>query len=131
MRHIIQECAQPFFHRKLALQQLEKELKALEDTSRYPIIAAQLLLKDITQGHRLQASDRAQCEAWALALAASTGNPRPEFNINPLTGEPYDEQSSSGYMTIGNIDRLEQTLVARVPRFENKKEKAGFSLSDE
>jgi hypothetical protein len=129
MRRIIQQCEEPYFKRKQSLLQVGTELKELEETSQYPIIAARFLLPDINQGHRLQAADRARCEGWALALAAATGNPRPAFDVNPLTGEPYAEQESPTHITIGNIDTLNPTLVARVPRL--KKEKASFSLSDE
>ena len=130
MRQIIQDCEEPYYRRKQALLQVGTALKELEETSQYPIIAARFLLPDINQGHRLQTADRARCEAWALALATATGNPRPAFDVNPLTGEPYDEQNSPTHTTVGNIDMLNPTLVARVPRLKKKKA-ASVSLSDE
>jgi hypothetical protein len=130
MRRIIQQCDEPYYRRKETLHEVETELRELEDTSQYPVIAAKLLLKDIALGHRLQAADRALCEAWALALAGSTGSAQPEFGVNPLTGEPYKVQTSPNHLTVGNIDLLEQTLVARIPRLQEK-EAASLSFGDE
>jgi hypothetical protein len=44
---------------------------------------------DIRKGHAIQAQDRANWEAWALALALATRREIPPYRINPLTGEKY------------------------------------------
>ena len=120
MRRIIQQCDEPYYRRNVTLREIAAELQELEQTSRYPIIAARLLLDDLARGHRLQAADRARCEAWALALAAATGLPRPPLNVNPLRGEPYSEKTSPAQVTVGNIDSRETALVARVPCLRQK-----------
>jgi hypothetical protein len=120
MRRVIQRCDEPYYRRKETLAEIEAELRQLEQTSGYPIIAAKFLLSDMARGHRLQAIDRARCEAWALALAASTRRAKPPFDLNPLTGAPYSEQTSPRDLTIGNIDSQQPTFVARVPRLKRE-----------
>jgi hypothetical protein len=48
-----------------------------------------MLLPNIENGHRLQAKDRALCEAWATALSLGAGRKPPPYSVNPLTGQPY------------------------------------------
>ncbi len=108
--------AQPYYERRKTLRQLAAELQELEDTSRYPIIAARFLFADIDRGHRVQAADRARCEAWALALAAAAGQPRPSYDVNPLTGEAYREFNTPGQASVSDIDAMHPERVARVPR---------------
>ncbi len=89
MRRIIAACDEPYFQRKEVLQEVRHELNARRDTSLYPTVAAMLLMEDIERGHRLQARDRALCEAWLLALSAATGESLPPLKVNPEAGEPY------------------------------------------
>jgi hypothetical protein len=89
MRRIIESCGRPYYERAAVFDAIDAELRSREDTPEYPLVAARLLLPKIRDGHAVQARDRANWQAWMLALALATGrNPLP-YRVNPLSGKPY------------------------------------------
>ena len=90
MRKIIESCSQPYFTRLTLFDSIGDELQEKRISPEFPIVATWvLLLPDIRKGHAIQARDRANWEAWALALALATGRQAPPYRVNPLTGKEY------------------------------------------
>lgn len=96
MRDVIAACEQPFYRRREVFVRTRLRLNELEDTPEYPVIAGRMLLGDIEQGQRIQAEDRAACEAWCLALALAAGQSPPPYQLNPLSGKPYQVELLPG-----------------------------------
>ncbi|MHB8900850.1 MAG: hypothetical protein ACYC6Y_19035, partial [Thermoguttaceae bacterium] len=69
----------------------------------FPLVSGRFLLLDIEKGHVIQARDRANCEAWALALALACGDQPPDTTDNPLTGRPYRVQRDGKAILIYDI----------------------------
>jgi hypothetical protein len=88
MRQMIEGCRLPYFARAPLLQRIRQELADLEQTPRYPLVAAERLLTDFEIVHRRLAADSARAEAWELAFRTAEGN-LPSPNVNPLTSEPF------------------------------------------
>jgi hypothetical protein len=104
MRKIIAGCDQPYYTRVELFGAIKEELHAMRNSPEFPFVAGRLLSPDVGKGHRTQAQDRANWEAIALALAAATGNePPPPFEINPLTGKPYEVVRQDGQVTVRNV----------------------------
>ena len=89
MRRVIQSCEFPYYERVDLLSDLRDEQGRIRQDADCPIIAIKLLLEGIESAHRLQALDRALCEAWRLGLAAALQHDFEPQRLNPLTGEPY------------------------------------------
>jgi hypothetical protein len=70
-------------------EELRRDLHNRRNSSDFPLVAGRLLLLDVEKGHVIQARDRANCEAWVLALALACAEKPPGFGNNPLTGRPY------------------------------------------
>ena len=90
MRDVIAACEQPFFERKVLLEQITRNLQKDRNSPNFPIVAGRVLLADLIGGHRRQAQDRAACEGWCMALCLATAAPAPDFVQNPETGVKYD-----------------------------------------
>ncbi|NQU22031.1 MAG: hypothetical protein HQ567_12165, partial [Candidatus Nealsonbacteria bacterium] len=89
IRKIIDACRKPFYQRAETLESIARELQQKQDSGDFPTVAARVLLRGITKAQEIQTQDRANWEAWALALAMTTGSEIPRYKINPLTGEEY------------------------------------------
>jgi len=89
MRRIIDSCDEPYYTRLDVFEEIRKDLHDKRTSPDFPVIAARLLLPNIEKGHVIQARDRANCEAWALATALASGMESPPVDANPLTGKPY------------------------------------------
>ena len=89
MDNIIESCRNPYHTRIKDLEQLRQDLHERRNRSDFPLVAGRLLLPDIEKAQVIQARDRANCEGWALALAAACGEEPPKIGNNPLTGRPY------------------------------------------
>lgn len=96
MNELIEACNQPFYLRREAFVRMQLRLSETESSPEYPIVAGRMLLRDVEQGQRLQAEDRAACEAWCLALALAAGQSPPPFEINPISGKPYNVELLPG-----------------------------------
>ncbi|MDP6557360.1 MAG: hypothetical protein QGG71_22030, partial [Pirellulaceae bacterium] len=89
---------------------------SLRDSLAYPLVADLILWKNVQEGQRLQALDRARCEAWSIALAASVGAPRPAYNINPLTGRRYIIDPRPDKVIVDGIDPNRGASPIIIPR---------------
>jgi hypothetical protein len=90
MQKIIDSCTQPYHARLSLFDSIGRELQEKRNSPDFPLVAAWVLrLPDVRKGHAIQAQDRANWEAWALALALATEREMPPYQINPLTGQKY------------------------------------------
>lgn len=89
MRKQIDSCEAPYYQRVEQLNQVKQELTQLQASAEYPLVADRILLLGLEEANQRQAADRADCEAWLLALSAASGATPPDFEINPRTGRPY------------------------------------------
>lgn len=96
MSELVAACNQPFYARQEVFVRMKLQLSETESSPEYPIVAGRMLLRDVEQGQRIQAEDRAACEAWCLALALAAGQSPPPYEINPLSGKPYDVELLPG-----------------------------------
>ena len=103
MRKIIDSCSRPYCQRLSLLRSIREELQQMRGSSDFPAVAARLLLADVEKGHAMQAQDRANWEAWALALAGATGRTSPPFETNPLTGENYLQTKQGEFIIVENF----------------------------
>jgi hypothetical protein len=117
MRRAIESCSRPYYARLEMFADLRNALQARSHSRSYPIIAGRLLLTNIQEGQGVQAQDRANCEAWALALAAATGQPAPPYDKNPLTGQAYYTLWGKGWVKVGNLAaaRADREVNVAVP----------------
>jgi len=125
MRKIIDACSRPYYERIEVLQSIREDLQRKRNSPEFPLVAGRLLLADMEKGHAIQARDRAQCEAWALALATAAGDlpavggmggrhtppPRvghenappnglPGYRISPLAGVEYEIARQEGLVMV-------------------------------
>lgn len=100
MRRIIESCVRPYYERQALFADLRQELHRRRNDPDFPMVAGRLLLPGIEKGHLEQARDRAQMEAWALALAGGAGLPPPEFHTNPVSGERYQVTRDQGTVRV-------------------------------
>lgn len=117
MRRIIESCSEPYFKRAALFEEIRLDLHQKRNTSEFPLAAGYLLLPSIENGHRVQAKDRALCEAWAVALALGAGRKAPPYQVNPLTGQPYKIFRPEGRIELvtGDPARPQDELRIMVP----------------
>jgi len=102
MRRIIESCDRPFHERTTMFSAIKKELAEKQNTSEFPFVAGRLLLVDAEDGHATMATDRAQCEAWAIALALALGE-NSDYRVNPLSGMPYEKRAQGTPIVVSGI----------------------------
>jgi len=102
MRQIIESCRRPYYRRTELFDSIGEDLQRRRNTPGFPVVAARLLLPDIRKGHAIQARDRANWEAWALALALATGESPPQ-RTNPLSGENYLHAKQGNSIIVENF----------------------------
>jgi len=116
MRKIIDSCARPFYTREELFNSIDHELAVRQGTADYPLVAGRLLLPGVRKAQEIQARDRANWEALALALAAATRRKLPDFQVNPLTGKPYGVATEDGVVVVSNLGRTpEDDTPIRLP----------------
>ncbi|MCS7304065.1 MAG: hypothetical protein NZ602_03020 [Thermoguttaceae bacterium] len=122
MRRILEACSEPYYRRAALFQQIRLDLQQKRNTSEFPLVAGYLLLPSIENGHRLQAKDRALCEAWAVGLALGAGQTEPPYQINPLTGQPYKIFRQDGRIEVvsGDSAQLQDEFRILVPDLASK-----------
>ncbi|MEX2174267.1 MAG: hypothetical protein WD872_07885 [Pirellulaceae bacterium] len=116
-RQLIDACEQTYWQRQESLACIRRELSAKEQSSDYPLVAANLLLVDFEHGHRRQAQDFARTLAWMLALGSALGRETPSVPTNPLTGEPYRVERTPLAVTVSDVlpGRDEPCIVPVLP----------------
>ncbi|MCG8587271.1 MAG: hypothetical protein MI757_21410 [Pirellulales bacterium] len=95
MGRVIDACQEPYFRRKKLFADIRQELEDAKRSSEFRFVSGRMLLPDIETAQQQQARDRARCEAWTLAIAKAVGAPPPEFDVNPLSGKPYQANIES------------------------------------
>ena len=103
MRRIIDACSRPYYARAEMFERIRQDLQEKRNAPDFPVVAARLLLIDVEKGQAIQARDRALCEAWALALALAAGRDRPDYRLNPVSGEPYEVDRRQGVVTVSDV----------------------------
>ncbi len=103
MRKVIESCARPYHERTGLFESVFQDLHNRRNSDDFPLVAARLLLRDIRKGHQIQTQDRANAEAWLLALALAVGRPMPSGQTNPLTGERYEQDNVENEITVWNF----------------------------
>ena len=103
MRRLIASCDQPFHARQPLFAELRTQWDELSRTAEFPFVAAVVLLVDFERGHRLQARDRALCEAWAIGLSLATNQAPPPYRDNPLTGAAYHGLRQQDRVTVWGV----------------------------
>ncbi|HJN11778.1 MAG: hypothetical protein QGG09_17965 [Pirellulaceae bacterium] len=116
MRQTIDACQRPYHQRERVFHEVNRKLASLRDSLAYPLVADLILWKNVQEGQRLQALDRARFEAWSIALAASVGAPRPAYNINPLTGRRYIIDPRPDKVIVDGIDPDRGASPIMIPR---------------
>ncbi|MFV1965086.1 MAG: hypothetical protein ACC628_06655 [Pirellulaceae bacterium] len=115
MRKVIEISDSPFEQRQKFFRTMANDLEQLRATPAYPLVADQILLLDIESGHRLQALDRARCEAWWLALSLAVNDPVDEDLVNPLTGIRYIIERRPSRIVVDAIDPDRNAPPVEVP----------------
>lgn len=103
MWKIIEGCKRPHHLRAAMLEAVAAELQRLQDSSDYPLVAAELLLPGVGRGLAIEAQDRANWEAWGLALVLAAGRAMPPDDVNPFSGERYRVIKQDGQILVGNF----------------------------
>jgi len=89
MRKIIDACGLPYYKRVALFDSIQADLQEKRNSPKFPLVAARLLLPGIRESHVTQTRDRANWEAWLLALALAARRPLPPYGVNPLNGRQY------------------------------------------
>jgi hypothetical protein len=114
MREVVEACERPFYLRSKLFMQIESNLEVLRASGTYPFVADQLLFVELEQGHRVQALDRARCEAWRLALRIAADERPAQLPTNPLTGDTFVIDTTDQHVIVDSIDPAGHRAV-RVP----------------
>jgi hypothetical protein len=129
MREVIASCRQPYYRREALFRRIENDLEQLRDSALYPFVAGRILLLELESGHRLQALDRARCEAWRLALSIAAGEAPDSVPVNPLTGHRYVIERDEERVIVDCIDP-EGGEPAAVIRWIEPREGLGARVSE-
>ncbi len=105
MREIIAACDRPYSQREKVFDKLRTQLGELQKTPEYPLVADRMLLQNIEEAQRFQATDLAWTQAWANALTVSLEQRRPPYELNPLTGKPYQIYFENGDVKVSHIEQ--------------------------
>ena len=108
MRQIIDSCAKPYWQRIEIFEAIDQQLQTNRNDSDFPLVAARLLLPNIQAAQAIQAQDRANWEAWLLALAAATNREPPPYEKNPLTGKSYRVNKLDHQVLVEQIGSAEE-----------------------
>lgn len=103
MRKILAACDRPYYLRAELFDTIRDELQQMRNSPEFPVVAARLLLPDIRKLHVMQAQDRANWEAWSMALALATRRHLPPSQTNPLTGEKYQASKVENLTVVRNF----------------------------
>jgi len=103
MRQIIDACRQRYYTRLELFNEIHDDLEAKANLPEFPTVAARILMPDIEKLQVMQAQDRANWEACAVALAAAIGRQPLPYQVSPLTGKKYSCKRDGNYIVVGNF----------------------------
>jgi len=117
----------PYFMRRHFFVDLVKAQQRKIEAGEFPLVAAEMFLPHMQQGHALQAADRARTEMWSLALAISLDMPPTKYELSPVSGQKYHVAAEPRNVVVtayGNEDSSGNQSTAWseavvVPRFVN------------
>lgn len=121
MRRLIQSCDLPFAERDATLSDLQSDLQRLARSDSDPILTRMMLLTDIEEGMRWQASDRVHCEVMLIALDHAVGESAASaaFTRSPLTGREYRVSVLQRIIRVdGDSEVGEYGLAISAPRYD-------------
>jgi len=119
MRTMIESCDQVYHQREPVLFDLKKTLTDRRGLTGEPIVTVRFLLDGFEGGHKLQAQDRALCEAWVIALALAIGLEPPDFQLSPVTGRPYRIVRQDGQIVVwGTGDDSFEPITVPTTRYD-------------
>lgn len=110
MRNLIDLCRRDFHERPLLGSKIVDDLEQRETSPNYPIVAGQLLLREVDNALLLQTIDLARIRAWAVALAIALGE-EPQNNLNPITGRPYFVTQTDKAVTVRVVPEENDTEI--------------------
>ncbi|MFH1924382.1 MAG: hypothetical protein ABIP48_31405 [Planctomycetota bacterium] len=100
MREVIDGCSRPYHERIKTFKSIRQALHEKRNSPEFPLVAGRILLLEFETGHAIQAEDRANCEAWALALALASGNQQPPYQVSPFSGVEYEVARRDGRVIV-------------------------------
>jgi hypothetical protein len=132
MRRIIDQCQRPYHQRLALFESLREEQHQMRASEEFPLVAARLLLPAVQNGQAIQARERANCEAWAIALARATGRQVPPFEVNPLNGAQYRSEEVDGKILVHDMgpDGLTPIVVPVLAQPDSKPQAESSQQTD-
>ena len=93
MRRIVAAAKRPYWERAQELDAVQASIQRQQRTAVGSHISIDVLLPDFETGQLLQATDRAMCEMWMVALGQVLRKEALRIKTNPLTGSLYSIDS--------------------------------------
>ena len=125
MRVLIEASEKPFYQRADLGSKIENAFEAKYHQRDYPVIAAEMLMKNIDRAINLLSQDRATVEAWNFGLNAALDRPD-ETSISSITGQPFgivrDPDRVCVWLDKDEINRTDPDIIIPIPRKSENRE---------
>ena len=114
MRALIDSADQPYHARAEQVDDLRQQFDPAGERADAAPLATLLFFPGTPDAIREMARDRALAEAWAIALATAGGFDLPPYEINPVTGKPYEVERLPGALIVRLGDPQLRDPYARI-----------------